>query len=96
MNEWPPTKIDPKKKVYTTAVSSVKSVGDKLKENAIVGDNIYVRKSEFDFGNRMDDYKTPFPINQFWDIKQWHWLENNINDIEDEILFWNLGGIYSF
>jgi hypothetical protein len=44
----------------------------------------------------MEDYKTPFPINQFWDIKQWHWLEENIDKIEGDILFWNIGGIYKF
>jgi hypothetical protein len=95
-NEWPPKQIDANKKVYTTAVSSIKSVSGKLKENAIVGENIRVRKSEFAFSDRMNEYQVPFPINQFWDIKQWHWLENNIEEIEGEVLFWNLGGIFSF
>jgi hypothetical protein len=44
----------------------------------------------------MEDYSVPFPCNQFWDIKQWHWLENNIDKLEGTILFWNVGGIYKF
>jgi hypothetical protein len=44
----------------------------------------------------MEDYQVPFPWNQFWDIKQWHWLENNIDKLEGTILFWNVGGIYKF
>lgn len=96
LNVWPPTKLDSGKRIYTTAVSSVGTVTDKLTENAIIGENIFVRKSEFDFLDRMGNYTTPFPINQFWDVKQWHWLENNIDDIQGEVLFWNLGGIYRF
>ena len=44
----------------------------------------------------MDWYETPFPCNQFWDIKQWHWLENNIEQIDGDILFWNIGGKYLY
>ena len=86
---------NPKKKVWTTCVSSSDTIDKMLKKNG-VHLPINIRKSEYDFSNRMDGYEAPFPCNQFWDIKQWHWLENNIDSIEGDILFWNLGGIYNF
>ena len=67
-----------------------------LKKNGLAQLPIKVRKSEYDFDNRMEDYETPFPCNQFWDIKQWKWLEENIENIEGDILFWNIGGLYKF
>jgi hypothetical protein len=84
------------KKIWTTCVSSESSIKKMLKKNGLGQMPIHIRKSEYDFDNRMEDYKTPFPINQFWDIKQWHWLEENIDKIEGDILFWNIGGIYKF
>jgi hypothetical protein len=83
------------KKVWTTCVSSESSIKKALQSSGIPIP-INIRKSEYLFENRMDDYKTPFPCNQFWDIKQWHWLENNIDQLEGTILFWNIGGIYKF
>jgi len=29
-------------------------------------------------------------------VKQWKWLEENIDQIEGTIIFWNIGGIYKF
>ena len=84
------------KMVWTTCVSSESSIQKMLKKSGVGHLPITIRKSEFDFDNRLDDYKAPFPCNQFWDIKQWHWLENNIESIEGDILFWNVGGIYKF
>lgn len=84
------------KKIWTTCVSSESSINKMLKKNGLAQLPIDVRKSEYDFDNRMEEYNTPFPCNQFWDIKQWHWLENNIDSIEGDILFWNVGGIYKF
>ena len=84
------------KKIWTTCVSSENSIKKMLKKNGLSQLPIEVRKSEYDFDNRMNDYRAPFPCNQFWDIKQWHWLENNIDSIEGDILFWNVGGIYKF
>jgi hypothetical protein len=83
------------KKVWTTCVSSESSIKKTLQSSGIPIP-INIRKSEFLFENRMEDYSVPFPCNQFWDIKQWHWLENNIDQIEGTILFWNIGGIYKF
>jgi hypothetical protein len=84
------------KKIYTTCVSSENSIKKMLKSNGLAQLPIKVRKSEYDFDNRLDGYLAPFPCNQFWDIKQWKWLEENIDSIEGDILFWNVGGIYKF
>ena len=84
------------RKIWTTCVSSESSIKKMLKKNGLAQLPIDVRKSEYDFDDRMDDYSAPFPCNQFWDIKQWHWLQENIDKIEGDILFWNVGGIYKF
>ena len=83
------------RKVWTTCVSSESSIKKALKKSNIHLP-INIRKSEYLFEDRMDGYEAPFPCNQFWDIKQWHWLENNIDTLEGTILFWNIGGIYKF
>jgi 1-aminocyclopropane-1-carboxylate deaminase/D-cysteine desulfhydrase-like pyridoxal-dependent ACC family enzyme len=84
-----------KRKIWTTCVSSVSSINKTLKKSGIPIP-LNIRKSEYLFENRLDGYETPFPCNQFWDVKQWKWLEENIDQIEGTILFWNIGGIYKF
>lgn len=84
------------RKIWTTCVSSESSIHKMLKKNGLSQLPINVRKSEFDFNDRLNGYEGPFPINQFWDIKQWRWLEENIDSIEGDILFWNVGGVYKF
>lgn len=84
------------KKVWTTCVSSENSIKKMLKKSGVGHLPIDIRKSEYDFDDRLEGYEAPFPCNQFWDIKQWHWLENNIDSLEGDILFWNIGGIYKF
>jgi hypothetical protein len=86
---------DVKRKIWTTCVSSVSSINKTLKKSGIPIP-LNIRKSEYLFENRLDGYEAPFPCNQFWDIKQWKWLEENIDQIEGTILFWNIGGIYKF
>ena len=83
------------RKIWTTCVSSVSSINKTLKKSGIPI-LLNIRKSEYLFENRLDGYETPFPTNQFWDVKQWKWLEENIDQIEGTILFWNIGGIYKF
>lgn len=83
------------KKVWTTCVSSENSIKKTLQSSGIPIP-IHIRKSEYLFEDRLDGYNVPFPCNQFWDIKQWYWLENNIDQLEGTILFWNIGGIYKF
>ena len=84
------------KKVWTTCVSSESSIKKMLRKSGVGHLPISIRKSEYLFENRMEDYDVPFPCNQFWDIKQWHWLEQNIDKLKGDILFWNIGGIYKF
>jgi hypothetical protein len=84
-----------KRKIWTTCVSSVSSINKTLKKSGIPIP-LNIRKSEYLFENRLDGYETPFPCNQFWDVKQWKWLEENIDQIEGTIIFWNIGGIYKF
>jgi hypothetical protein len=88
--------IQTDKKVWTTCVSTRGSIKKMLSKSGVGTVPIDIRKSEYDFDDRLDDYKAPFPCNQFWDIKQWHWLEKNIDKIEGDILFWNVGGIYKW
>lgn len=88
--------IQTDKKVWTTCVSTRGSIKKMLSKSGVGTVPIDIRKSEYDFDDRLEDYKAPFPCNQFWDIKQWHWLENNIDKIEGDILFWNVGGIYKW
>jgi hypothetical protein len=83
------------RKIWTTCVSSESSIKKTLKKSGIPIP-LNIRKSEYLFENRLDGYEAPFPCNQFWDIKQWKWLEENIDQIEGTILFWNIGGIYKF
>ena len=40
----------------------------------------------------MKNYEVPFPCNGTWDRKAWWWLEQNIEQLEGDILFWNIGG----
>ena len=84
-----------KKKIWTTCVSSVSSINKTLKKSGIPIP-LNIRKSEYLFEDRLEGYEAPFPCNQFWDIKQWKWLEENIDQMEGTILFWNIGGIYKF
>lgn len=88
--------IQTDKKVWTTCVSTRGSIKKMLSKSGVGTVPIDIRKSEYDFDDRLEGYTAPFPCNQFWDIKQWHWLENNIDKIEGDILFWNVGGIYKW
>ena len=47
---------------------------------------------ESEIKNMMKDYEVPFPCNGTWDRKAWWWLEQNIEKLEGDILFWNIGG----
>jgi len=41
------------------------------------------------------DCKPPFPCDLIYDRKAWQWLINNIDKIQQPILFWNIGGEWS-
>lgn len=38
-----------------------------------------------------ENCKCPFPCNIYYDRKAWKWLNNNIHEIEQPLLFWNIG-----
>ena len=81
-------------RIISVCVSSENTIQKKLKKYGIDGVEVY--KSKYDFSNRMDNYNTPFPTNQFWDRKGWEWLDENIKTLDGSILFWNLGGEYTY
>jgi hypothetical protein len=33
----------------------------------------------------------PFPCNPYYDLKAWEWLMKNKGQLEEPILFWNIG-----
>jgi len=37
------------------------------------------------------DIDCPFPCNRFYDLKAWKWLQSHITDLEQPIVFWNIG-----
>jgi len=83
------------RKVYSITMSALSSTKKILNENH-AGDlkNILLEESPYAFDDMMDDYKVPFDCNEFWDKKQWYWLENNIQNLKGKTLFWNIGGSY--
>lgn len=88
--------FNPKGKVYTVCVSSEDTVLRTMKDRLSM-DRVHVVKSDYEFGDVMSDYETPFPCNQNWDKKAWHWIDTNKKVLRGkETLFWNLGGINTF
>ena len=80
------------KQAHSITVSNVKTIYEKYKSHSISSSAIEVYKTEFEFDNMMTDYEIPFPCNGTWDRKAWWWLENNIESLKGDILFWNIGG----
>lgn len=37
------------------------------------------------------DVHCPFPCNPWYDLKAWKWLMANVHDLEQPIIFWNIG-----
>jgi hypothetical protein len=37
--------------------------------------------------------RCPFPCHPYYDRKAWQWLEENENQLEDPVLFWNIGSM---
>lgn len=93
-NSWQDL-VSNRRKVHTITMSSIESTKKILNENK-AGDlnNIHIHKSPFEFNDFMDDYQVPFDCNEFWDKKMWYWLEENIQNLEGKILYWNIGGSY--
>lgn len=85
-----------RRQVHTVTMSSIESTKKILNENK-AGDlnNIHIYKSDYAFDDFMDDVtEYPFDMNEFWERKMWYWLENNVQNLDGKILFWNIGGSY--
>jgi len=85
-----------KRQVHTVTMSYLTSTQKILNENK-AGDlnNIHIYQSEYAFDDFMDEVtEYPFDMNEFWERKMWWWLENNIQNLDGKILFWNIGGSY--
>ena len=48
-------------------------------------------KRKYGYRNR-ETCDCPFSCNTYYDRKAWRWLVDNINQLSDPILFWNIGG----
>ena len=80
------------KQAHSITVSNISTIYDKYKSHSITPSSINVDKTRFEFDDMMVDYEIPFPCNGTWDRKAWWWLEQNLNKLEGDILFWNIGG----
>jgi cysteine synthase len=84
-------------KVHTATVSTISTVERKITAICLIPPvAVDVEKSPYSFDDRLEGREAPFPCNQFWDMKQWVWLEENLHSLEGKVLFWNLGGRYTF
>ena len=74
-------------------MSNIGTIYKKFKNHRINRtNNIEVYKTKYAFDDMMEDYEIPFPSNGTWDKKAWRRLEQNIDKLEGDILFWNIGG----
>ena len=80
------------RQAHSITVSNIGTIYDKYKSHSITSSSINVDKTRFEFDDMMTDYEIPFPCNGTWDRKAWWWLEQNLNKLEGDILFWNIGG----
>lgn len=83
------------KRVHTALTGSEKTVLRVLERNDVDTRCVGMYNTPFEFKDRMSDYSVPFDCNEFWDKKSWWWLEQNIENLQGEILFWNIGGDFS-
>ena len=87
----------PDRHAWSTCVSSYRTVkGTYVQHNVYDPTNVHIEKSSHEFNDRLDSFEAPFPCNQFWDIKQWKWLSDNIEKLDGDILFWNIGARWIF
>lgn len=45
----------------------------------------------FDYADKVDNKSIPFPCNEYYDAKAWNWLEANLGELRDPVVFWNIG-----
>ena len=80
------------RQAHVITVSNVSTINKKFGGYGMTDSAIHVHKTKFLFEDMMKNYEVPFPCNGTWDRKAWWWLEQNIEQLEGDILFWNIGG----
>ena len=80
------------KKTHIITVSNASTIEARYKSYGFTPSLLNIEKSTYRFDNMMTDYDVPFPCNGTWDKKAWWWLENTIELLEGDVLFWNIGG----
>ena len=80
------------RQAHVITVSNVSTINKKFSGYGMTDSSIHVHKTKFLFEDMMKNYEVPFPCNGTWDRKAWWWLEQNIEQLEGDILFWNIGG----
>ena len=81
------------KQAHVVTVSNISTIDSKFKKDYnMTSDSIHIYKTKYAFEDMMTDYEIPFPCNGTWDRKAWWWLEQNVEQLEGDILFWNIGG----
>ena len=80
------------RQAHVITVSNISTIEKKFAEYGMADSSIQVHKTKFQFEDMMKNYEVPFPCNGTWDRKAWWWLEQNIEKLEGDILFWNIGG----
>lgn len=53
-------------------------------------DNLWLIDEGYAYKDAVD-YPCSFPCNKYYDLKAWEWLMNNLEDLEQPIVFWNIG-----
>ena len=77
--------------IHCVATSSLKTVERQFKKYDINDDRVQVHTTPFEFYDEMKDFQTPFPCNVNWDKKVWWWVTQNMDKLNGNVLFWNLG-----
>jgi len=57
----------------------------------IPGDNLRFIDENYAYKDGVDNADIPFPCNEYYDAKAWLWLIDNIEHLEQPVVFWNIG-----
>ena len=54
-------------------------------------DNLQLISPKYGYYDALDTSSCPFPTSPYYDMKAWEWLVENIEWLEEPVLFWNIG-----
>lgn len=54
-------------------------------------EDTYLVDEGFDYRDKVSEEGIPFPCNPYYDAKAWRWLEAEGDNLEQPIVFWNIG-----